>query len=46
MTKAIYVAPVLRAHGHVESITKMQSSGPRLDAGFPAHTPLSEVTVS
>ena len=46
MTKAMYVAPVLRAHGHVESMTKMQSSGTVLDADFKGGTPLSEVTLS
>ncbi len=46
MTKAVYTAPILRAHGHVETMTKGGSTGFRLDNTFPAGTPFSELTLS
>jgi len=46
MTKAVYEAPVLRAHGKVEAVTKGGTSGSSLDASFPAGTPFSDLTLS
>jgi hypothetical protein len=46
MTKAVYEAPVLRAHGKVESLTKGGSTGSKLDASFPTGTPFSDITLS
>lgn len=46
MTKAPYEAPVLRAHGKVEAVTKGTSNGINLDAAFPIGTPLPDLTVS
>lgn len=44
--KAIYQAPVLRAHGKVETLTQQTRVGNRLDAGFTAGTLISDITVS
>ena len=46
MMKAKYEAPVLRAHGKVEALTKGGATGPVTDASFPTHTPLVDVTFS
>lgn len=46
MTKAVYEAPVLRAHGKVEAVTKGGSTGSSLDAAFPVGTPFADVTLS
>ncbi len=46
MTKAVYTAPALRAHGHVESITKQSTGGQTLDGAFDAGTPLNQLTTS
>ncbi|WP_299966742.1 lasso RiPP family leader peptide-containing protein [uncultured Roseobacter sp.] len=46
MTKVAYEAPVLRAHGKVEAVTKGGTTGTSLDAAFPVGTPFSDVTLS
>lgn len=46
MTKAVYEAPVLRAHGKVEAVTKGGTTGTSTDASFPAGTPFADVTFS
>lgn len=46
MTKSIYEAPVLRAHGKVEAVTKGGSTGTKTDKLFPAHTPFADITLS
>ncbi|MCU0907230.1 MAG: lasso RiPP family leader peptide-containing protein [Rhodobacteraceae bacterium] len=46
MKKAIYTAPVLRAHGSVESVTKGGACGRALDADFPIGTPFDQLTCS
>jgi len=46
MQKAPYTAPALRAHGHVESITKAQGQGGSLDMTFSAGTPFGDLTFS
>jgi hypothetical protein len=46
MMKAKYEAPVLRAHGKVEALTKGGATGTTTDANFAAHTPLADVTFS
>lgn len=44
--KDVYQAPVLRAHGKVEAVTKGGTTGSSLDATFPAGTPFADVTLS
>lgn len=46
MTKAVYEAPVMRAHGKVESVTKGGTNGTKLDASFPSGTPFADLTLS
>ncbi|MFK7878964.1 hypothetical protein [Roseobacter sp.] len=46
MTKAPYTAPVLRAHGKVEALTKGGTDGGSTDAMFPQGTPFSSLTFS
>ncbi|WP_292290411.1 lasso RiPP family leader peptide-containing protein [Marivita sp.] len=46
MNKALYEAPVIRAHGKVENITKGQATGLNTDAAFSTTTPLADVTFS
>ncbi len=46
MKKEAYTAPILRAHGHVESMTKGGSNGTVLDAFFPVGTPFADITLS
>jgi hypothetical protein len=42
--RAPYSAPRLTAHGSVEKITKGLSVGSSLDAAFPVHTSVSDLT--
>lgn len=44
--KTVYEAPVLRAHGKVEAMTKGGTTGTQLDATFPVNTPFSDLTLS
>lgn len=46
MKKSKYEAPVLRPHGPVESVTKMNLGGSTTDAVFNASTPLADITTS
>ncbi|MEM6576915.1 MAG: putative RiPP precursor [Pseudomonadota bacterium] len=46
MTKSKYETPVLRSHGKVEAITKQNTGGASLDAGFSAGVPLVDLTTS
>ncbi|MEM7686623.1 MAG: lasso RiPP family leader peptide-containing protein [Pseudomonadota bacterium] len=46
MKKSVYEAPVLRQHGAVEAITKMNLGGSTTDSVFSASTPLSDITTS
>ncbi len=46
MTKSTYSAPVLRAHGSIEVMTKANLGGSTTDAIFPASTPLGDITTS
>lgn len=41
-----YETPSLTVHGSIESITQGGAGSTALDASFPAHTPLSELTFS
>lgn len=43
---AEYVAPEVTDYGKLSDITAGGSSGAFTDAAFPAHTPLSDVTIS
>ena len=44
--KTSYEQPTIRAHGHVESLTKGLSTGAGLDAFFPAGTAKGDLTFS
>ncbi|MCY7282252.1 MAG: putative RiPP precursor [Cyanobacteria bacterium CAN_BIN43] len=44
--KKSYAQPKLTAYGNVEVLTQGASSGPNLDADFPAGTPFSDLTFS
>jgi len=46
MTKSAYEAPVFRAHGKVEDLTKGGSNGTVLDQAFATGTPVSDLTFS
>ncbi|MEL6465513.1 MAG: lasso RiPP family leader peptide-containing protein [Pseudomonadota bacterium] len=46
MKRSTYEPPVLRLHGAVEAITKMNIGGSTTDAVFSASTPLSDITTS
>ena len=46
MNKSLYQKPLLRSHGAVEAITKMNLGGSATDAVFAASTPLSDITTS
>lgn len=46
MTKSKYEAPILRQHGAVEAITKMNLGGSATDAVFSASTPITDITTS
>ncbi|UJW87448.1 lasso RiPP family leader peptide-containing protein [Devosia sp. SL43] len=45
-TKSSYTAPRLVRHGSVESLTKGQSVGSKLDATFPTGTAFGDLTFS
>ncbi|MEL6494580.1 MAG: lasso peptide [Cyanobacteria bacterium J06623_7] len=44
--KKTYSKPQLTVHGNVEALTKANTVGSRLDAGFPAQTLVSDLTLS
>jgi hypothetical protein len=44
--KVAYEAPEVVAHGSFEQITAGGHAGSKLDAAFPADTPIFEVTIS
>lgn len=44
--KTSYEQPTIRAHGHVENMTKGLTDGGGLDAFFPAGTPKGDLTFS
>jgi hypothetical protein len=46
MTKMTYEAPIMRAHGKVEALTKGGSDGNFTDAIFPVNTPKGALTFS
>ncbi|MEM9199395.1 MAG: lasso RiPP family leader peptide-containing protein [Pseudomonadota bacterium] len=46
MTREKYVAPTMRAHGTVETITQGGSGGVRLDQSFDIGTPVTDLTAS
>ena len=41
-----YETPRIEDHGDLTELTAGASVGSQLDAGFPAHTPVSELTFS
>jgi hypothetical protein len=44
--RATYSTPRLTAHGSVEKITKGGGGITAIDASFPAHTPINQLTFS
>lgn len=44
--KKSYTTPKLTVHGDVEVITQANTTGGRLDAAFPAGTPVEDITFS
>jgi hypothetical protein len=46
MTKMTYEAPILRAHGKVEALTKGGVDGAFTDMMFPSDTPKGDLTFS
>jgi hypothetical protein len=44
--KRQYEAPELTVHGTFESVTQALGSGTQLDAAFPAHTKIVDLTFS
>ncbi|MGB3637575.1 MAG: hypothetical protein WBA39_08355 [Rivularia sp. (in: cyanobacteria)] len=44
--KKSYTKPELNVHGNVEVLTQATDKGTKIDAAFPASTPLTDLTLS